>query len=137
MFRISNTSVIGQRAEESLSSRSLNTTFWILQGLLAAVFLVAGTTKLASLQMQVAFFERIGLGQWFRYFTGGLEVIGATLVLVPRTAGIAATLLGMTMVGAVEVHLLIAGGNPLPSIALLVVAIAVTWYHELYIKRRQ
>ena len=87
--------------------------------------------------MQIAFFETIGFGQWFRYLTGGLEVIGATLVLVPRTAGIAATLLGMTMVGAVEVHLLIAGGNPLPSIALLVVAIAVAWYHELYLKRRQ
>jgi hypothetical protein len=54
MFQISDTSDIGQRAEESLSSRSLNTTFWILQGLLAAVFLVAGTTKLAGLQMQIA-----------------------------------------------------------------------------------
>jgi putative oxidoreductase len=108
-----------------------------LQGLLAVVFLVAGTTKLASLRMQIALFERIGFGQWFRYLTGGLEVIGATLVLVPRTAGIAATLLGMTMVGAVEVHLLIAGGNPLPSIVLLVMAVAVTWYHELYLKGRQ
>ena len=45
MFQISDTSVIGQRAEESRSSSALNTTFWILQGLLAAVFLVAGTTK--------------------------------------------------------------------------------------------
>jgi putative oxidoreductase len=137
MFRISDTSVIGQRAEESLSSRSLNTTFWILQGLLAVVFLVAGTTKLAGLQMQIAFFESIGFGQWFRYLTGGLEVIGATLVLVPGTAGIAAALLGMTMVGAVDIHLLITGGNPVPAIVLLVIAITVTWYHELYLKRRR
>jgi uncharacterized membrane protein YphA (DoxX/SURF4 family) len=62
--------------------------------------------------MCVAIFKKIGLGHWFRYFTGGLEVVGAILVLVPRTAGFAATLLGMTMVGAVDIHLLITGGNP-------------------------
>ena len=93
--------------------------------------------KLAGQQMQIAFIEQIGFGQWFRYLTGALEVIGAILVLVPRTAGFAATLLGTTMIGAVEVHLLITGGNPIPSIALVVIAIAVTWYHELYLKTRQ
>ena len=137
MFQVSDISVIGQHAGKSRASKALNITFWILQGLLAATFLVAGTTKLASSEMQIAFFERIGLGQWFRYFTGGLEVTGAILVLVPRTAGFAATLLGMTMVGAVDIHLLITGGNPVPSIGLLVIAIAVTWHRELHLKRRQ
>ena len=90
MFQISDNLVIGQSAGESRSSKALNITFWILQGLLAAAFLVAGTRKLAGAQMQLAIFEKIGLGQWFRYFPGGLEVIGAILVLVPRTAGFAA-----------------------------------------------
>jgi len=134
MFQVSDNSVIGQHAGESRSSKALNITFWILQGLLAAMFLVAGTTKLAGAQMQVAFFEKIGFGQWFRYFTGGLEVIGAILVLIPRTAGVAAILLGMTMVGAVDTQLLITGGSPVASIVLLVMAIAVTWYHELHLK---
>ena len=93
-----------------------------------------GTTKLAGSQMQVTFFEKIGLGQWFRYFTGGLEVIGAILVLVPRTAVVGAVLLGMTMVGAVNIHLLITGGSPVPSVVLLVIAVAITWYRELYLK---
>jgi uncharacterized membrane protein YphA (DoxX/SURF4 family) len=137
MFQLSDNSVIGQHAGESRSSKALNVTFWILQGLLAATFLVAGTTKLANSVMQIAFFEELGLGQWFRYFTGGLEVIGAILVLVPRTAGFAATLLAMTMVGAVDIHLLIAGGSPAPSVVLLVIAIAVTWYRELHLKRRR
>jgi putative oxidoreductase len=136
MVQVSDNSVIGQHAGESRSSKALNITFWILQGLLAATFFVAGITKLASPQMQIAFFEKIGLGQWFRYFTGGLEVIGAILVLVPRTAGVAAILLGMTMVGAVDIHLLITGGSPVASIVLLVMAIAVTWYHELHLKKR-
>src|SRR4030095_1597785 len=111
MFQISDDSVIGQQAESSRLSKPLNTSFWILQGLLATVFLVAGTAKLASPQMQIALFDKIGFGQWFRYFTAGLEVIGAILVLVPRTAGFGATLLGMIMVGAIEIHLLITGGN--------------------------
>lgn len=137
MFQVSDNSVIGQHAKTSRPSKALSTTFWILQGLLAATFLVAGTTKLAGPHIQIAFFEKIGFGQWFRYFTGGLELIGAILVLVPRTAGFAATLLGMTMVGAVETHLLITGGSPVPSIALLVMAIAVAWHRELYLKTHQ
>src|SRR2546430_2861644 len=32
----------------------------------------------------VRIFDRIGLGQWFRYFTGALQVTGALLVLIPR-----------------------------------------------------
>jgi putative oxidoreductase len=134
MFQISDNSVVAQYAGESRSSRALNITFLILQGLLAGAFLMTGTTKLASAQTQVAIFEEIGLGQWFRYFTGGLEVIGAILVLVPRTAGLAATLLGMIMVGAVDIHLLITSGNPVPSVVLLVIAVAVIWYRELYLK---
>ena len=136
MFQISDNSLISQHGE-SQSSKDLNITFWILQGLLAAALLVAGTTQLAGPQMQVTFFEKIGLGQWFRYFTGGLEVIGAVLVLVPRTAVVGAVLIGMTMVGAVNIHLLITGGTPVPSVVLLVIAFAVTWYRELYLKTRK
>ena len=137
MFQISDNSVIGEYAGEARSSRALNITFRILQAVLAAVFLLAGTTKLAGVQRQVATFDEIGLGQWLRYFTGGIEVIGAIMVLVPRTAGLAAILLGMTMVGAVDVHLLITGGSPVAALVLLAIAITVTWYHELYLKRRQ
>ena len=137
MLQISDNSVIGQYVGEARSSRALNITFWILQGVLAAVFLAAGITKLVSMQTQVVTFDEIGLGQWLRYFTGAIEVIGAIMVLHPRTAALAAILLGMTMVGAVDVHLLITGGNPVAALVLLAIAIAVTWYHELYLKRRR
>jgi len=40
MFQISDDSVIGQQAESLRLSKALNSTFWILQGLLATVFLV-------------------------------------------------------------------------------------------------
>ena len=32
------------------------------------------------------FFDQVGVGQWFRYFTGLVEVFGALLVLIPKTA---------------------------------------------------
>ena len=56
------------------------------------MFLIAGGTRLAGAEMHIAMFEKIGLGQGFRYFTGGLEAISALLLLVPKTAAIAAAL---------------------------------------------
>lgn len=56
---------------------------WILRILLGLVFGAAGIAKLAGVAMLVAEFDKIGLGQWLRYFTGSIEVIGAALVLIP------------------------------------------------------
>jgi putative oxidoreductase len=117
-------------SEESHPSKALNVTLWILQPLAAAAFLMAGATKLAGAEMHVAMFEKIGLGQWFRYFTGGLEVICAILLLVPRTVGIGAALLTATMVGAVATHLFIIGGSAAPALVLLLITAAVAWYRR-------
>ena len=117
-------------SEGSQPSKGLNIALWILQALAAAAFLMAGATKLAGAEMHVAMFEKIGLGQWFRYFTGGLEVICAILLLLPRTAGIGAALLATTMVGAVATHLFLLGGSPAPAIVLLLITSAVAWYRR-------
>jgi len=58
-------------------------------------------------------FARIGLGQWLRYLTGGLELAGAIGLLIPRLAGPAALGLAGVMVGAVFAHVL-----ALPPVAL-------------------
>ena len=117
-------------SEESQPSKALNVTLWILQALAAAAFLMAGATKLAGAEMHVAMFEKIGLGQWLRYFTGSLEVISAVLLLLPKTAGIGAALLTATMAGAVATHLFIIGGTPLPAIMLLLITATVAWYRR-------
>jgi putative oxidoreductase len=117
-------------SEESQPSKALNVTLWILQALAAAAFLMAGGTKLAGAEMHVAMFEKVGLGQWLRYFTGSLEVISAVLLLLPKTAGIGATLLTATMAGAVATHLFIIGGSPLPAIMLLLITSVVAWYRR-------
>ncbi len=48
---------------------------------------MAGFSKLSGNEQMVGLFEAIGLGQWFRYLTGTMEVAGAILLLIPRTSG--------------------------------------------------
>jgi putative oxidoreductase len=72
-------------------------------------------------------FEAIGIGQWFRYVTGAIEVVSAVALLVPSVAPFGAAVLVATMIGAVATHLLIVGGSPLVPLVLLVGALAVAW----------
>ena len=92
---------------------------WGLQILLAAAFLAAGLSKLAGVPMMVDLFDRVGMGQWFRYVTGLVEVGGAVLLLVPGLAGAGALLLAATMVGAVLAHLAVLGDSPAAALVLL------------------
>jgi len=52
----------------------------ILTGL---AFMAAGLAKLFGAEMMVGTFEAIGVGQWFRYVTGAIEVTSAVLLFVP------------------------------------------------------
>jgi putative oxidoreductase len=45
-------------------------TLWILSGLVALAFVFVGGGKLAGTGAMVQLFDRVGLGQWFRYLTG-------------------------------------------------------------------
>jgi hypothetical protein len=103
-----------------------------LRALLTLAFVGAGGAKLAGVEMMVATYDIIGLGQWFRYFTGVIEIAGAVLLWIPGRQVVGAALLGATMVGAVLTHLLILGPSAVPSIILGLLAAAV-----LYIYRAQ
>jgi putative oxidoreductase len=107
--------------------RALAVVVWALQVVSAVLFLFSGTLKLTGAPMMVQMFGAIGLGQWFRYFTGGLEVISAVLLLVPSLARIGALALAITMVGAILTHLFIIGGNPAVPIALLAATTTIAW----------
>jgi putative oxidoreductase len=109
------------------TAKIVNIGLWILQIAAAGMFLMAGFSKLLGNEQMVGLFEAIGIGQWFRYLTGMLEVAGAILLLIPRTSGLGALLLAVVMVGAVITHLLIVGGSPLAAIILLVVTSVVAW----------
>jgi uncharacterized membrane protein YphA (DoxX/SURF4 family) len=100
---------------------------WALQIYAAYEFLQAGSGKLLSAPMMVAAFGKIGLGQWFRYFTGTIEVVSAVGLLVPRVAGYAAAALAVVMLGAIATHLFVLGGSPALPAFLLVAMLIVCW----------
>jgi putative oxidoreductase len=108
-------------------SRAGTIALWTVQIATAAMFLFVGSLKLAGVPIMVALFDAIGIGQWFRYLTGSIEVVSAILLLVPSLAFFGALLLVPTMVGAVLTHLFIVGGNPGPAIVLLAAAAAIAW----------
>ena len=109
------------------SGRAGLVALWIVQIALAGMFLLAGGSKLLGAPAMVGLFDAIGIGQWFRYLTGLIEVGSALALLVPSFAVFGALALVATMVGAIAVHLFIVGGSPaLPAILLLGSA-GVTW----------
>jgi putative oxidoreductase len=117
----------GTRSNSRSTEKIMNVVLWILQIAAAGMFLMVGFLKLSGNPQLVGLFEAIGLGQWFRYLTGFLEVAGAFLLLIPRASGLGALLLAGVMVCAVATHLFIVGGSPLGAIILLVVTTVVAW----------
>ena len=72
----------------------------------------------------------IGLGDWLRYTTGALQLLGAVALLLPASARVGAALIGLTMLGAIGVHLFVLptgiGGAVIPA-AFLGFAVAAGW----------
>jgi uncharacterized membrane protein YphA (DoxX/SURF4 family) len=104
------------------SSKGRLITLWILSSLVALTFLGAGGAKLAGTAVMVELFAKVGLGQWFRYFTGLLEVVVAIGLLMSRYAFYAAVLLAIVMVGAIIAELAVIGDSPAPPAVLLVMS---------------
>ncbi|UUZ71173.1 DoxX family protein [Polaromonas sp. P1(28)-8] len=113
------------------SSSSLSTVqrriVWGIRILLALAFGAAGIAKLTGVPQMVQVFDAIGVGQWFRYVTGIVEVGGAVLLLVPATGFLGGLLLAVTMAGAVATHLLLIGGSPVAALALGLLSAFVAW----------
>src|SRR5262245_29662160 len=103
---------------------------WVGQIALASMFLLAGGSKLLGTAPMVALFDAIGIGHWFRYVTGLIEVGSAIALLVPSFAVFGALALVATMIGAVATHLFIIGGSPAMPAILLIGSAVVAWAHR-------
>ena len=124
------------RTNDQRLRRAKNVALWALQILTAAAFLMAGFGSLSGYPMMVETFEKIGIGQWFRYVTGAIEITSAILLLIPRLAPVAAALLVCTMVGAVLSHLFLIGGSSVAALVLLCFAAIILWGRFGTLKRR-
>ena len=105
-------------------------TLWTLSGLVAVAFIGAGGTKLVGVPAMVEMFGKVGLGQWFRYVTGLLELAGAIGLLIPRYAFYGAVLLAIVMVGAVIAEVAVIGDSPTPPAVLLVLSGIIAWLRK-------
>jgi putative oxidoreductase len=98
------------------ASRRIGT--WILQGVVATAFLAAGAAKLVGSAYMIQVFGQIGVGQWFRYVTGFVEIAGALALIYPGLASLGGLWLGGTMVGAVLTHVFVLHTSPAAAIVL-------------------
>ena len=99
----------------------------IIELVLAAVFVLVGGAKLIGRPEMVALFHDIGVGQWFRYVTGAVEVTGAALLVVPLLSGGSAILLGGVMVVATLIELFVLHRPPVAALGCLSGHAFVAW----------
>ena len=108
------------------ASRGKSIGMWVLSGLLAALFVFAGSAKLMGSQETVEGFKQFGFPDWFRLFIGACEVAGGIALLIPRLASLSAVGLLIIMIGAIGTCIK-AGLSPvLPGVVLLLLA-GVVW----------
>ena len=108
------------------TSRGLNITLWVLQGVLALVFALSAAMKFTAAPQAMQVFEAMGTASWLPYVIGPLEVAGAIALLIPRLSGLAATAFVALMIGAVLTHL-IWGGSVVLEITLLLLSAVVAY----------
>jgi putative oxidoreductase len=122
---------------ESVASRSRGAliALWVVQVLLAAMFLMAGGSKLAGAANMVAMYDTIGWGQWFRYVTGIIEVTAGITLLIPAVAVFGALLILPTMVGAIIASLVVLHASPAIPGVLLIGAAIVLWARRRQLPR--
>jgi len=101
----------------------------------ALAFASAGIFKLIGNEMMVATFEAVGVGQWFRYVTGIVELGAAVLLFVPGRQAIGAGVLVVTMIGAVLTHLFILGPSAMPAVVLGLLSAVVLYAHKDQVKK--
>jgi hypothetical protein len=82
---------------------------WLLRTGIGILFIVIGQSKFAAHSEWIKIFAQIGLGHWFRYFTGCLQMLGGVLVLIPRTFAFGILIIACTMAGAVAAWIFLLG----------------------------
>jgi putative oxidoreductase len=100
----------------------------------AIVFLIAGAEKFSATNPNshwVSMFNQIGLGEWFRFFAAVVEILGAALILIPRTVLIGVALLAVTMASATAIVFFVLGqrGESLFPALILLGLLALGWKH--------
>ena len=94
---------------------------------LAILFIVAGTVKVTGHPFMVALFDQLGFGQWLRYATGTVELMGGLALLRGRYQYLAALALSVIMVGATDASIVVFDRPPIPPMLTLIALLSIAW----------
>ena len=113
------------------TTQTANIAITAMTYLLSAVFIYTSFTKFSGSAASVQTFDDIGVGQWLRYVTAGLELAGAIGLLIPKLTGLAAACLTALLVGAVLSQVfLVTDGNIATPAVLMVVTGLLAWFRR-------
>lgn len=79
---------------------------WLVRILIAAAFTAASLGKLTSSPGVLDRFATYGFPSGFHFIIGAMELVGAILILVPRTMRYAILMLSVIVIGAAITHLI-------------------------------
>ena len=103
---------------------------WLIRIGIPVAFVYIGKAKFTG-DDWVKIFREIGLGQWFRYFTGIVEILGGVLVAIPQTVTAGLGLLVCTMGCAALIDLFVIGHPEFSMIpGGICVALVVFYLHR-------
>lgn len=102
-------------------NKSLAVATWVLRVVLGLAFLAIGAAKLTGSAHTVDLFAAIGWGQWFRYMTGALDVLGALMLFWPRWTRYGALLLACTVGSATAFSIELHNNPAVPLVLTLLV----------------
>lgn len=117
----------------------MNTAIWIIQGLLAAFFLMPAYKKLSTPKQKLIEMKQIKPGESTARvrLLGFAELLGVIGIIVPYLTGIlpiltplAATGFGIVMVGAIVVHYKVNDYKVLPLLGLALVLSGVVAFYR-------
>ena len=99
---------------------------WVPRIAVSLAFLGLGPQKFSD-PFWIKLFQHLGFGDWLRYLTGTMQIAGAIMLLIPRTALPGAIVLSITMVGAMLAWIFFLGSpaSALFPAILLAILIAI------------
>ncbi|MFJ2810920.1 DoxX family protein [Kitasatospora sp. NPDC087271] len=120
------TNATAATAVATKSGKAVVRVVWTLRILLALFFAVASALpKLLAVPAATTVFDAMGVGHWFMYLTGLVELAGAVGLLVHRLAGPAATALIVFLVFAFVTQLTAMHGENAGTPFIFMVPLAV------------
>ncbi|WP_078843810.1 DoxX family protein [Streptomyces albus] len=122
----------GAAAGGARKGRAMAITVLVLRIVFGLFFAIASALpKLIAHSSATESFDKIGLGDWFMYLTGVLELAGGIALLIPLLSGLAAFSLVALLICAFGITMTVFDGENAASPLLFAIPIAViAWYQR-------